>query len=171
MDSIEIIAKNYAVECHRSTNHLYDDGPYEVHLTHVSSIAKRPQFLELIPETDREMVVAACWAHDTIEDTRQTYNDVKKVLGLDVAEIVYALTNEKGRTRKDRASAVYYEGIRNTPYAVFVKLCDRIANVEHSKSKGSRMFEVYGRETPDFIDSIYDAKYELMFAYLRSIFL
>ena len=37
------------------------------------------------------------------------------------AEIVYALTNDKGRTRKERAGEHYYAGIRETPYAPFVK--------------------------------------------------
>ena len=48
------------------------------------------------------------------------------------AEIVYALTNEKGRTRAERAGVKYYEGIRAVPYAPMVKLADRMANVRFS---------------------------------------
>ena len=65
-------------------------------------------------------VLAACWVHDVIEDCRETYNDVKNVLGERVADIAYALTNEKGKTRKERANDKYYEGIRNTPFALII---------------------------------------------------
>ena len=69
-----------------------------------------------------------------------TYNDVKKVAGsmlteeqaLMATEIVYALTNDKGRSRAERAGEKYYQGIRETPYAPFVKLCDRLANITYS---------------------------------------
>jgi len=58
--------------------------------------------------------------HDSIEDARLTYNDVMKVArnmmteeqALMATEIVYALTNEKGRTRAERAGEKYYQGIR-----------------------------------------------------------
>ncbi|MBR1412444.1 MAG: hypothetical protein IJ577_04880, partial [Prevotella sp.] len=71
---------------------------------------------------------------------------------------VYALTNEKGRTRAERAGEKYYQGIRETPYAPFVKLCDRLANITYSCSgvDGSnlRMKEVYKSEMPHFLQSI-----------------
>jgi (p)ppGpp synthase/HD superfamily hydrolase len=86
-----------------------------------------------------------------IEDCRVSYNDVKEQLGQEAADIIYAVTNEKGKNRKERANDKYYEGIRNTPGAVFVKLCDRIANVQYSKMTKSRMFEMYKKENDDFI--------------------
>ena len=90
---------------------------------------------------DVPAVMFGAWFHDSIEDARLTYNDVRKrarSLGLDeaqafmAAEIVYALTNEKGRTRAERAGVKYYEGIRAVPYAPMVKLADRMANVRFS---------------------------------------
>lgn len=78
--------------------------------------------------------------HDSIEDTRLTYNDVVKIAkqwmddqqALMAAEIVYALTNDKGRTRAERAGEKYYQGIRDTAYAPFMKLADRLANITYS---------------------------------------
>jgi hypothetical protein len=43
----------------------------------------------------------ACWGHDTIEDTRTSYNDAANHLGKDAADIVYAVTNEKGKNRAE----------------------------------------------------------------------
>jgi (p)ppGpp synthase/HD superfamily hydrolase len=127
------------------------------------------KFIHLIPEKDRDVVISSAWCHDLIEDTRNTYSDVLKATSLEVAEIVYALTNEKGKTRKERANEKYYSGIRNTPYATFVKLCDRIANIQYSMSQRSRMLEMYRKETPDFINTLYDERYDEMFEYLEHL--
>jgi len=117
----------------------------------------------------------AAFAHDTIEDTRVSYNDVRYELGVVVADIVDAVSNEKGKTRKERANDKYYEGIRNTYGAVFVKLCDRIANVQYSKMTGSRMFEMYKKENDEFIvqlgwDDTNTHPYFKMFSYLQDLF-
>ena len=164
MKNVNEVARDYATKCHTETNHLYDGNPYRVHLDLV--VTAMEQFSHLIPVEDREIVQAACWVHDVIEDCRQTYNDVKNVCGEQVAEIAYALTNEKGKTRKERANDKYYNGIMEVKYAPFVKLCDRIANTQYSKEKGSRMFEMYCKENDDFISKLYKPEYDEMVKYL-----
>lgn len=143
---------------HESTNHMYDTYlPYEFHLRMVAKVAEK--YIELIPNLNdgetalRDTVLLAAYGHDLIEDTRVSYNDVKENLGLFTADIIYACTNEKGKNRKERANEKYYEGIRNTRGAVFVKLCDRIANVQYSKMTGSRMFDMYKKENDHFLTS------------------
>ena len=143
----------FAIEAHQSTNHLYDGKPYSFHLAMAAHYAQT--FIHLIPNEDRGVVMGAVWLHDVIEDCRLTYNDVAKVAGSQIADIVYALTNDKGKTRKERASAAYYEGIRSTPYAVFVKMCDRMANVHYSREMQSVMFEVYKQENESFIFNLF----------------
>ena len=153
-ETIEL-AKKYALKCHREANHKYDKTkPYSVHLQIVFDYGKKYAWL-LNTEQHAINALAACWTHDTIEDTRQTYNDVKKVLGIDIAEITFALTNEKGRTRHDRASAHYYMGIRQTTVASFVKMCDRLANVKYSKDTGGDMLEKYKSEQSNFKFQLY----------------
>lgn len=74
------------------------------------------------------------------------------------AEIVYALTNDKGRTRAERAGEQYYQGIRETPYAPFVKLADRRADITYSCQGHGKandyMREVYKEELPHFLEAI-----------------
>jgi (p)ppGpp synthase/HD superfamily hydrolase len=172
---------DWILEQHKSTNHQYDTYlPYEFHLRMVSNVAQ--EFINFVPDRNdgetsfRGSVLIATWGHDLIEDTRVSYNDVKNHLGQDAADIIYAVTNEKGKNRKERANDKYYEGIRNTPGAVFVKLCDRIANVQYSKMTGSRMFEMYKKENDDFIvqlgwDDTNTHPYFEMFSYLQEIFI
>lgn len=159
--SIVGAAKSYAINCHAKTNHYYDDYPYEVHLRKVNFYANK--FIHLVDIEDQQDVLAASWTHDVIEDCRQSYNDVKNNCNEQVAEITYALTNEKGKTRKERANDKYYEGIRNTKNATFVKICDRMANISYSKENGSKMFEMYKKEEKNFEEKLYDEKYKEMF--------
>ena len=170
----------WCIEQHCSTNHYYDTYlPYEFHLRMVAQVAS--ENIHLIPnsndgeESFRDSVILAAWGHDLIEDTRVSYNDVKEKLGFTAAEIIYAVSNEKGKNRKERANEKYYEGIRNTPGAVFVKLCDRIANVQYSKMTKSRMFDMYKKENDDFIVRLgytYNDsnQYSEMFKYLINLF-
>jgi (p)ppGpp synthase/HD superfamily hydrolase len=183
----------WILEQHSSTNHMYDTYlPYEFHLRMVAHVAKKYSHL-LDNEVDyftgkkeydrgrdatvtlRTACLRAAWGHDLIEDTRVSYNDVKENLGQEAADIIYALTNEKGKNRKERANDKYYEGIRNTPGAVFVKLCDRIANVQYSKMTGSRMFEMYRKENDEFVTRLgytfnNSHQYSEMFEYLIQLF-
>ena len=87
---------SFAIEAHNNTNHLYDGKPYSVHLSMVSMIAQK--YIDCIPEQAQSDVLSACWLHDTIEDCRMTYNDIKQVPivdGIDVlTEIVKQAMNK-----------------------------------------------------------------------------
>jgi len=119
---------------------------------------------------DPDLALAACWVHDTIEDCRQTYNDVKAVCGIEVADVAYALTNEKGKNRGERANDKYYDGIRNTPYATFVKVCDRLANTKNSFDSKSRMLDAYSNEYMDFKSKLYREDLKPMFDELEGYY-
>lgn len=162
--SIVDVAKKFAIDSHKAVNHTYDGKPYETHLELTMYYAKKFEHLIV---GNPEIVFVACWAHDTIADCRLTYNDVKFILGVEVADIVYALTNEKGKTREERANEKYYNGIINTKDAVFVKVCDRLANIKYSKDNNSSMFFKYMNENKSFL------KYFKEFAYghLNEMFL
>lgn len=160
-------AKKYAIKCHRETNHKYDGKPYEIHLQMVVEYACKYSYL--IDENFLEEIIASAWTHDTIEDCRQTYNDVKKKLGFEVAEITYALTNEKGKNRNERANSSYYRGIRNTYLATYVKICDRLANVKYSKLKNSKMIEAYKKENKKFMQELYTIELNPMWLELSAL--
>lgn len=164
-----------AAQLHASVNQIYDtDLPYSFHLRLAASYATRFGHLVLNEEKDFDTLMAATYFHDTIEDARLSYNDLKKIFtrlndeGCSIniaaaAEIVYALTNDKGRSRQERAGEKYYEGIRSTPYAPFVKMCDRLANIRYSTLffEQSRMAEIYRKEHPHFLASIGDVPQEM----------
>ena len=162
------IAKEYAIKKHNSIHQMYDKKTYDYHLEMVATIGKK--FIYLIPENDGNDVISGCWCHDILEDVSSvTFNDVVKATNKRVAELAYACTNEKGRTRAERANDKYYEGIRNTEYATFVKLCDRIANVTYSYEHKNRMFEMYKKENAHFRKELYSLEYDDMSNYLDGL--
>ena len=181
--------QQWCIEQHRKTNHMYDTYlPYEIHLRMVNEVAK--EFKHLLDDTvdyftgepfrgprqDQVTLRTAClratWGHDLIEDCRVSYNDVMNKLGQEAADIIYAVTNEKGKNRHERANKKYYEGIYETPGGVFVKLCDRIANVQYSKMTKSRMYEMYKKEHSDFEYLLYSNGHytQPMWDYLNNLF-
>lgn len=166
--SIDEVAKDYAIRRHREVNHNYDaTHNYAFHLTMVADIAK--QYLYLIPEEDRKDVLGGCWCHDIIEDARETYNNVKKATNKVIAEYAFRCTNEKGRTRPERANDKYYEGIREYKHTTFIKLCDRLANVTFSKQTSSSMFYVYKEEYDHFSQQLYDGRFIEMWEELKEL--
>lgn len=86
-----------------------------------------------------------------------------------VTEISYALADDKGRNRTERHGSAYYKLVRKTPGAVFVKLCDRIANVEFGKLMGGNMFNTYKEEQKHLKYELYTDEYKEMWDYLESL--
>ena len=148
-----LAAKKLAIKLHTKCGQMYSGYPYYVHLKHVDEIAK--YFIHLIPEEERPDVLAACWLHDTIEDCAVTYNDIKDATNERVADMVYALTNEKGKNRKERANAKYYDGINEILHGPFVKMVDRLANIEFSINEECKeLFKMYKSENQIFLEKL-----------------
>ena len=158
-EAIEQI-RQAAHELHRAVNQTYGQGlPYAVHLDMVASQVMSHGHEVCASEHDVLPMVFGAYFHDSIDDVtrlaRQWMDDEQAHMA---AEIVYALTNDKGRTRAERAGERYYQGIRQTPYAPLVKLADRVANMTysatHDNADNVHMREVYRRELPHFLEAI-----------------
>lgn len=155
---------------HDFVRQTYGSLPYHYHLDMVAELVRAYGHLVCKQQEDVIPIIFAAYFHDSIEDARLTYNDVRHIAeeymdkeqAYVAAEIVYALTNEKGRNRAERENERYFEGIRKTPYASFVKLCDRYANYSFSKEEGSGMAKAYEKEMPIFLEGIGAQNVELI---------
>lgn len=145
---------------HFGVNHYYGKFDYLVHLDSV--FAYGCMFIHLVPEELQKDFLIACYAHDLLEDTRESYHDIKEQFGLVVADLVYAVTHGKGKTRKEKASKEYYQGIKDVPYADLLKICDRLSNYDFSlRQINYSKLEMYVGEYESFEDALYDpAKYD-----------
>jgi hypothetical protein len=175
-ETIEAI-KQSAHQLHEHVNQTYDKThPYGFHLDMVVDSVYQYGHEVCSEEKDVLPLFFGAYYHDSIEDARQTYNDVKATArqymdedqALMAAEIAYALTNDKGRTRAERAGEKYYQGIRETPYAPFVKLADRLANISysftHCNDANAHMKDVYRNELPHFLEAITSAEEDVRFS-------
>lgn len=155
-------------------NQKYDKIlPYSYHLGYVA--VQCHKFKHLLDSTsnsfDFDLALMGCYGHDLIEDARITYNDIIQMVGLQVAEIIYACTENKGRNRSERHSSTYYEAINDNRLAVFVKLCDIISNVQYSRLTNSSMYTKYKREYPSvkLHLSIDNQEFKPMFDHLEKL--
>jgi (p)ppGpp synthase/HD superfamily hydrolase len=135
--------RDWASEQHARLGLLYDNMPY---LFHLDMVAKNVILFNEDPE-----LVAAAYCHDILEDTDIKYFELNKVLTKmgfpNTAEIVYNVTNETGRNRNEKTIKTLPK-IISTEKSIFLKLCDRLANIKYSKSKNgsSSMFNKYRLE-------------------------
>ena len=173
--------RKIAKELHESVNHTYDGYNYILHLDAVNAVKmefndelindlKHYLSLKEIEFLHSDIIYASIYFHDVEEDCRLTYNNIKEIIGEFAANIVHAVTNEKGRNRAERASDSYYKGIRETPGASFVKMCDRIANVRYSRMMGSSMFEKYQKENQEFMEKVEADRFPRMSKCLINLF-
>jgi guanosine-3',5'-bis(diphosphate) 3'-pyrophosphohydrolase len=145
----EAEARAFAIERHREQR--YGDAPYLVHLEAVRGV------LHAFDHDDGPLAIAA-WLHDTVEDTPTTRDEIESRFGRQVAELVWAVTGV-GENRKQR-NADAYAKIRAHPRAAILKLADRIANVEASKSRPDKL-AMYKSELASFeaaLDGLGDPK-------------
>lgn len=111
------IAKSFATEAHKGQTRKNGE-PY---INHPETVAA---LLATYFEPEEDYVVAA-WLHDVVEDCDITADQIKRLFGDKIAEIVIFLTKESGQSKKD-----YYSKLADAPTPVKqVKLCDRLANL------------------------------------------
>lgn len=137
-------AKLAAEKAHQGQS--YDIYPYMKHIQDVVDVARTLGY--------DEAVQVACYLHDSMEDGNLSYNDIKTHFGEEVAEIVFAVTDELGRNRKERHEKTYPK-IRAIEKAVCVKLCDRIANTQSSLKYNPRLAEMYEKEHDKFEQALF----------------
>lgn len=124
-------------------NQRYDEiFPYMKHIYDVIDVLKRFDF------KSNKMLIAAA-LHDAIEDDGISYNDIKKHFNIEVAEMVYCVTDELGRNRKEKKEKTLPKTAGN-PDAIILKLADRIANIEH----GGKI-DMYAKEYQEFKGALY----------------
>jgi (p)ppGpp synthase/HD superfamily hydrolase len=133
-------ARMVAVKAH--SNQSYDEiFPYEKHLDDVVDVLKRFGF-------SGKFIVAG-YLHDAIEDDGISYNDINRHFNTEVAEMVYCVTDELGRNRKEKKEKTLPKTASN-PDAIILKLADRIANIEH----GGKI-DMYAKEYQEFKGALY----------------
>lgn len=172
----------WCFKAHRDVNHNDYGGylPYEFHLKMALKVAS--QFHYVVPTEDFALYLCAIAGHDLIEDTRKTYNDVMTALMITcdekytekvariIAEMIFAVSNETGRNRAERANDYYYLKVRDTHGAKFVKMCDKIANVRYGVWHDGNKLGMHKRERQYFLAQMQlESMYKPMLDHLEEL--
>jgi len=113
----------FAVRAHGDQKRKYTNDPYVVHPIRVAEIlreAKAP-----------EVIVSAALLHDTVEDTKTTYQDLVMEFGPAMADLVMEVTDPSRPEDGNRAArkAIDREHLaRASVYGKTIKLADLIDN-------------------------------------------
>lgn len=156
----ELVKAAQSVATVKHEGQKYGDKPYTMHLQQVSEVLTR------FGVSDVEMHAAA-WLHDIVEDTDMTVEQVELMFGKRVSDLVYRVTNEQGKNRKERHVKTYIK-IKACEEALQLKLADRIANVERSVLESNEdMMGMYKGEHKGFKEALYTpGQYEPMWRHL-----
>lgn len=154
-------AEEFATAAHG--NQKYGAHPYTYHLKAVAEVCRRSNLPEIVQ--------VGAWLHDVVEDTETHANTVCAVFGYEVATLVFSVTDGEGANRKERKANTYPK-ILSHPHGVFLKLADRIANLEAcSTAKEQELFEMYCKEAKGFKERLYTPGIaENMWKYLDTLY-
>ena len=152
---------------HRNQKRKYTGEPYIEHPKLVAKIVT--DYMEACDDIplfafdpmDYSVIQSAALLHDTIEDTNATYEEIQKVFGKSVCDLVYFLTDDlmpKDGNRKLRKEK-YLEKLLDSPYeAKCLKIADVLANVRN-------LAEVVPAEDKGFAIKYVDEKQQMVEAF------
>lgn len=144
MSDFSKIAK-YAEQCHANANCEYGKGEsYMVHINMVVDLITAYSDVFKNPE-DSRCAIKAAFCHDCIEDTKESYNDISAVIGIDAANIVLAVTDAAGKNRLMKHLLTMSKTVLDYR-AIILKMCDICSNATYSKKTGSSMHKKYVEE-------------------------
>lgn len=140
-------AKAFATIAHKG-QHRIGGEDYIVHPIRVAEYVKKYK-----ESSELDMLVAAAYLHDTIEDTNVTYYDIVKEFGPGIASIVLELTTDED-IKKELGKKKYLQlKLKNmSSWALVIKLCDRLDNVKDLNKCSQEFKEKYIDETIDILN-------------------
>lgn len=152
-------AARFAAIAHEGQKRKYSGLPY---IIHPARVAGR---VAILPGAT-EVMVAAAFLHDVVEDTVRTIESIESEFGKDVANLVNGLTSYSIRTGStaNRAARKNLDvnALRIAPIEVKrIKLIDRIDNLNDLVGADAGFMKLYAEESKHLNDAIGDADEEL----------
>ena len=157
----EVISKaiDFASIAHEGQYRRIANPPPIPYIVHPLTIA-----INLIKHNCSDEVVAAAILHDTIEDTKITYEQIEQNFGREVADLVSYVTELDKTHLWEERKGRYIEHLKSAPLdAIFISCADKLDNIRSLKKSISRWGELawlpYSRPRADqkqFFHSLVD---------------
>ena len=118
-----VLAYNFAAEKHRDQRRKDSHkSPYINHPIHVTSI------LSSVGVTDIDTLIAGV-LHDTVEDTDTSYEEIEKLFGKNVSNIVAECSDDKSLDKVKRKQLQIEHSAHISDSAKLVKMADKYSNI------------------------------------------
>jgi (p)ppGpp synthase/HD superfamily hydrolase len=142
-------SKSFAFIVHQEQR--YGHYPYSYHLQEVVNTLLN--YGACLTDSYSAPILVAAWMHDSLEDTAIEIEDIQVRFGLEVARIVWLVTDENGSSRRQRKAKTYAK-LRLDEKAIALKLADRIANIKASQQNNPKLLKMYCNEQSQFISEL-----------------
>jgi len=149
-------ASTFARNAHIAQFREWTGEPYWNHLHEVAELVRNSG----LPDD----VVAAAYLHDTIEDTKVTFQDLETHFGLVIAEMVLMVTDISigtgyGRAVRKRMDCRYLAGASS--YGQSIKLADLISNSGSVVECNPKFAGIYLPEKRALLEVLINGRYSL----------
>lgn len=141
-------AELFATIAHKGQT--WGEFPYIEHCRRVYDVIINYSDACPIIKENIDILGPAAFLHDVLEDTTVTREQLASVFRSDVVDLVFAVTDEPGKNRKERKALTYFKIIQYGPTAVALKLADRLVNVKDSFQNNESLFQMYQKEHETF---------------------
>lgn len=147
------IALSFATEKHSGQIRKFNGEAYINHPIRVADSVK--EF------TNDHNVITVALLHDTIEDTNTTKEEIEQKFGTDVANMVYALTNDKEKLKQLGKGAYLLDKMNSlSSDELLVKLSDRLDNVSDLSHDNEKWSIEYSLQTNMIITSLNNPNFQ-----------
>lgn len=116
-------AAQFAFKRHQGQFRGDGKTPYIMHPVTVAKILRHEG------KVDDPVTLAAALLHDTIEDTGATHDQLARLFGKDVADVVLEVTNDNSLPKAAQKRAQIEHGATRSDRANTLKIADKIANL------------------------------------------
>lgn len=143
-------AIEFASVAHRGQVRKGDGRPYILHplsvMARLGSVKK---------STNAFLLATAAVLHDTVEDCGVELKEIAEKFGFYVAGLVEELTLDKSKYETiGKTKYLCQEMVKMSSYALCIKLCDRLDNVEDMESMDVEWRKKYAMETNIMMNTI-----------------
>lgn len=136
-------AMEFAIKAHKGQRRKGDKRPYIMHPFSVMNKIYRHKMSK-----NMFLLLTAAVLHDTVEDCEVTLKEIVKLFGIHVGALVEELTLDKAQYAKLGKKEYLTQSLnRMSSYALALKLCDRLDNVEDMRFTTPDFRRTYFAET------------------------
>jgi (p)ppGpp synthase/HD superfamily hydrolase len=145
MDELSFtLLREVARRQYNDANCKYGDNEYIYHIDMVANAIKKYQDV-FINQNDYNNTYMASLFHDSMEDAKQTYNNILAVSNKDVADIVLRVTDVPAENRLMKHLLTMGKTVEDHR-AIILKMADIWSNATFSRTSGSSMYAKYVEE-------------------------